>query len=115
MIYYIVNTRNISIIESQLFTDFQSQEALGLVENQSDWYIPGKLWKSHSPWPALGRGFNTGVILMDLAKLRSLNWSQLWRLSAEKDLVNFSNLKEKNSSNGNISLEIFFVYVHFLF
>ena len=26
----------------QLFSTFQSQEALGLVENQSDWYIPGK-------------------------------------------------------------------------
>jgi glycosyltransferase-like protein LARGE len=71
----------------QLFNTFQSSEALGLVENQSDWYIPGKLWKAHSPWPALGRGFNTGVILMDLAKLRSKNWSQMWRLVAEKDLV----------------------------
>ena len=38
------------------------------VENQSNWYIPGKLWKNHRPWPAIGRGFNTGVILMDLAR-----------------------------------------------
>lgn len=30
-------------------------QALGLVENQSDWYL-GKLWKKHKPWPALGRG-----------------------------------------------------------
>jgi len=86
----------------QLFSDFQPQEALGLVENQSDWYIPGKLWKSHSPWPALGRGFNTGVILMDLAKLRSLKWSQLWRMVAEKDLVTMygTSLADQDIFNG---------------
>lgn len=32
---------------------------IGLVENQSDWYL-GNLWRNHRPWPALGRGFNTG-------------------------------------------------------
>ena len=35
------------------------KEVIGLVENQSDWYL-GNLWKNHKPWPALGRGFNTG-------------------------------------------------------
>ena len=71
----------------QHFSKFEDSQSLGLVENQSDWYLPGKLWKSHSPWPALGRGFNTGVILMDLEKLRAINWAQTWRLVAEKDLV----------------------------
>jgi glycosyltransferase-like protein LARGE len=65
----------------------EASQALGLVENQSDWYIPGKLWKNHRPWPALGRGLNTGVILMDLAKLRKQGWSQTWRTVAESDLV----------------------------
>ena len=27
-------------------------QAVGLVENQSDWYL-GKLWRNHKPWPAL--------------------------------------------------------------
>ena len=27
-------------------------QAIGLVENQSDWYL-GKIWKHHNPWPAL--------------------------------------------------------------
>lgn len=27
-------------------------QVLGLVENQSDWYL-GKIWKNHIPWPAL--------------------------------------------------------------
>ena len=35
-----------------LFQNFQSKQAIGLVENQSDWYL-GKLWKNHHPWPAL--------------------------------------------------------------
>lgn len=35
------------------------KQVVGLVENQSDWYL-GNLWKNHRPWPALGRGFNTG-------------------------------------------------------
>ena len=72
-----------------LFGKFGDTEAaLGLVENQSDWYIPGKLWKGHSPWPALGRGFNTGVILMSLKKLRlDWHWSTLWRQVAEKELT----------------------------
>ena len=70
-----------------LFTRFKSQQALGLVENQSDWYIPGKLWKNHRPWPALNRGFNTGVILMSLKRLRSIQWNNIWRTVAENDLV----------------------------
>lgn len=35
------------------------EQVIGLVENQSDWYL-GNLWRNHRPWPALGRGFNTG-------------------------------------------------------
>lgn len=60
--------------------------AIGLVENQSDWYL-GKIWKNHRPWPALGRGFNTGVMLFDLEKLRKISWSQMWKMVAEKELM----------------------------
>ena len=70
-----------------LFARFTRSQALGLVENQSDWYIPGKLWKNHRPWPALNRGFNTGVILMSLQRLRSIQWSNIWRTVAENELV----------------------------
>lgn len=34
-----------------------------------------------------GRGFNTGVILLDLQKLRDLKWMQMWLLTAEKELM----------------------------
>ena len=48
-----------------------TREAIALVENQSDWYL-GKLWKNHRPWPALGRGFNTGVISLQFEALASI-------------------------------------------
>ena len=45
--------------------------------------------------------FNTGVILLDLHKLRSLQWNQLWRLTAEKDLVThyFTSLADQDIFN----------------
>lgn len=70
----------------KIFSQLRDKQAIGLVENQSDWYL-GKLWKNHRPWPALGRGYNTGVILLELGKLRKIGWGQLWRLVAEKDLT----------------------------
>ena len=63
-------------------------KCVGLVENQSNWYL-GNLWKNHRPWPAIGRGFNTGVMLLRLDELRSLSWMKLWRLTAEKYLVDY--------------------------
>ncbi|KAK5613643.1 LARGE xylosyl- and glucuronyltransferase 2 [Crenichthys baileyi] len=62
------------------------KQVIGLVENQSDWYL-GNLWKNHKPWPALGRGFNTGVILLYLERLRRISWEQMWRLTAERELM----------------------------
>ncbi|XP_077994436.1 xylosyl- and glucuronyltransferase LARGE2s-like [Glandiceps talaboti] len=70
----------------KLFRKLQNKKAIGLVENQSDWYL-GTLWVKHKPWPALGRGFNTGVILLDLKKLRHMKWMQMWRLTAERELM----------------------------
>ncbi|RXM34371.1 Glycosyltransferase-like protein LARGE2 [Acipenser ruthenus] len=69
-----------------IFRKFTDKQAIGLVENQSDWYL-GNLWKNHKPWPALGRGFNTGVILLLLERLRRIGWEQMWRLTAEQELM----------------------------
>ncbi|XP_034051891.1 LARGE xylosyl- and glucuronyltransferase 2 isoform X1 [Gymnodraco acuticeps] len=69
-----------------IFRKFTDKQVIGLVENQSDWYL-GNLWKNHKPWPALGRGFNTGVILLYLERLRRLGWEQMWRLTAERELM----------------------------
>uniref|UniRef100_A0A2K6EF84 LARGE xylosyl- and glucuronyltransferase 2 n=1 Tax=Propithecus coquereli TaxID=379532 RepID=A0A2K6EF84_PROCO len=69
-----------------LFAHFSDKQVIGLVENQSDWYL-GNLWKNHRPWPALGRGFNTGVILLQLDRLRRAGWEQMWRLTASRELL----------------------------
>ena len=68
------------------FNLFKKREKIGLVENQSDWYL-GKLWKNYRPWPAIGRGFNTGVMLLKLNELRSFDWNHLWRIESEKQLL----------------------------
>nr|XP_027792334.1 LARGE xylosyl- and glucuronyltransferase 2 isoform X1 [Marmota flaviventris] len=69
-----------------LFAHFSDKQVIGLVENQSDWYL-GNLWKNHRPWPALGRGFNTGVILLWLDRLRQVGWEQMWKLTAQRELL----------------------------
>ncbi|XP_060032494.1 xylosyl- and glucuronyltransferase LARGE2 isoform X2 [Erinaceus europaeus] len=68
-----------------LFAHFSDKQVIGLVENQSDWYL-GNLWKNHRPWPALGRGFNTGVILLQLDRLRQAGWEKTWRQIATREL-----------------------------
>ncbi|KAM7085021.1 xylosyl- and glucuronyltransferase LARGE2 isoform 4-T5 [Molossus nigricans] len=68
-----------------LFAHFSDEQVIGLVENQSDWYL-GNLWRNHKPWPALGRGFNTGVILLRLDRLRQAGWEQMWKLTAAQEL-----------------------------
>ncbi|XP_044895122.1 LARGE xylosyl- and glucuronyltransferase 2 isoform X2 [Felis catus] len=69
-----------------LFAHFSDKQVIGLVENQSDWYL-GNLWRNHRPWPALGRGFNTGVILLRLDRLRQAGWGQMWKLTATRELL----------------------------
>ncbi|KAG7203628.1 hypothetical protein KM043_013663 [Ampulex compressa] len=60
-----------------MFERFSSNQSLGLIENQSHWYIKS-LSYGQRPWPALGRGFNTGVMLMHLQQLRNRKFITLW-------------------------------------
>ncbi|KAF7989272.1 hypothetical protein HCN44_007946, partial [Aphidius gifuensis] len=59
------------------FDNFKNNNMLGLVENQSNWYIK-KLSYGQSIWLAIGRGFNTGVMLTNLKKLREFNFNKIW-------------------------------------
>ena len=61
---------------------------LGLVENQSQWYL-GTLWKDHKPWPALGIGFNTGAMLLDLSAMRNGGWNRIWTNITKKTLIDY--------------------------
>ena len=62
----------------QLFATIRKRgKMFGLVENQSNWYL-GNLWENHRPWPALGRGFNTGVMMLDLQAMKKHGWEEMW-------------------------------------
>lgn len=69
----------------------RNNAAIGLVENQSDWYLgrqkTGIQIQDRLIWPALGRGFNTGMMLMDLEQLKQMNWNQIWRQITEMELI----------------------------
>lgn len=71
----------------KFFELFKREQAIGLVDNQSDWYL-GTLSYATKPWPAIGRGFNTGVILLDCTKLRKINWNKIWYSVTKEVLVN---------------------------
>lgn len=68
-----------------VFENFSNNQSLGLIENQSNWYVK-KLSHGQHPWPALGRGFNSGVMLMDLHKLNERNFTSLWEIITVKVL-----------------------------
>ncbi|XP_059578767.1 xylosyl- and glucuronyltransferase LARGE2 isoform X2 [Alligator mississippiensis] len=94
-----------------VFGKFSEKQVIGLVENQSDWYL-GNLWKNHRPWPALGRGFNTGVILLLLERLRQIGWEQMWRLTAERELMSMfsTSLADQDIFNAVIKQNPMLVY-----
>lgn len=94
----------------KIFSKMKSKP-IGLVENQSDWYL-GKIWKNHRPWPALGRGFNTGVILINLRKLRDLKWSHIWKMVTEKELLSmyYTSLADQDIFNAVIKHNPHLIY-----
>ncbi|KFD49470.1 hypothetical protein M513_09655 [Trichuris suis] len=61
-----------------LFQRFNSSQTFGLAENLSNWYLHPSL-PNNTRWPALERGFNTGVILMKLEQLRLLGWVDIFK------------------------------------
>lgn len=70
----------------QMFEEFTNDQVLGLTENQSHWYIKA-LSYGQQPWPALGQGFNTGVMLMHLQQLRKRKFASLWEAVAKRVLA----------------------------
>lgn len=64
-----------------IFDNFNKEQLVALVENQSDWYIRA-LSYGQRPWPALGRGFNTGLMLMNLKGLRKKKFFDMWETTS---------------------------------
>lgn len=56
--------------------------------------------------------YNTGVILLQLQRLRELGWGHLWRLIAEKDLITMlaTSLADQDILNAIIKQHPYLVY-----
>lgn len=68
---------------------------IGLVEDESNWYK-----SNDARWPALGRGYNMGVMLLDLDKIRrNIDWTRLWY---DAVLDNIDQLKKTNLGEQDI-------------
>ncbi|VDM96748.1 unnamed protein product [Thelazia callipaeda] len=71
------------------FSKMSTLQAIGLIENLSDWYLTNTSLSQRKVWPAWDRGFNTGVMLLDLTKLRNMNWTFLWNETASQNIYNY--------------------------
>eukprot|EP00730_Choanoeca_flexa_P014903 TRINITY_DN6689_c0_g1_i1.p1 TRINITY_DN6689_c0_g1~~TRINITY_DN6689_c0_g1_i1.p1 ORF type:complete len:711 (+),score=87.78 TRINITY_DN6689_c0_g1_i1:84-2216(+) len=64
-----------------IFRIMNRQQAIAMAQQQSDWYL-GKLADTRADvvWPAIGRGYNSGILLLDLDKLRRNSFVEWPRL-----------------------------------
>lgn len=62
----------------KMFEKFKYRQAIGIVENESNYYL------EKTSWPAIGRGFNSGLVLYYIDKLKDLNWPNLWYTVTKK-------------------------------
>lgn len=93
------------------FDKFNDHQMFGLVENQSDLYT--KIWTTGiRPWPAMGNGFNTGVILMNLKRIRDRNFLRLWTRICEKYLKEYHQVRtaDQDIINATIKENALIVY-----
>lgn len=89
------------------------RNVFGMVENQSDWYLGGsQLSGTKSVWPAIGFGFNSGVVLIDLLECDRQGWTKLWRQTAEKELTSYlsTSLADQDILNAVLRLNPHMVY-----
>lgn len=90
------------------FAAFRPEQMIGAVEQQSDWYLN----KTHDArrdvvWPANGRGINTGVLLLDLAKMRAHDWRRRWTELTRRRLahVAYTGLADQDVFNLVLTVE----------
>ena len=107
----IVLDTDIVVIDSlqELWAMFRSmgrKQFIGLVENLSDYYVEKELFSN------LGRGFNTGVMLMDLKKMRGMRWKELWTQEHKELNRKIGAVKQADQDIINSYLEKHFTKVH---
>ncbi|CAH0397182.1 unnamed protein product [Chilo suppressalis] len=91
-----------------MFRNMTDDQFIGLVENESDWY-----YDTTKHWPALGRGYNTGIMLLDLHKIRTyVDWTSLWHnaVGSNLDRMKQTTLADQDVINAMIMKNPQFVY-----
>ncbi|GMR62820.1 hypothetical protein PMAYCL1PPCAC_33015, partial [Pristionchus mayeri] len=82
---------------SPIFDAFQGTNdsvLFAMTENLSPGYV-----RRMSPWPARGRGFNAGLVLLHLDRMRHANWSDMWRMEARERFKTLQNGNEQDIFN----------------
>ncbi|GMR62793.1 hypothetical protein PMAYCL1PPCAC_32988, partial [Pristionchus mayeri] len=72
---------------SPIFDAFQGTNEsvlFAMTENISPYYTNGM-----DPWPVRGRGLNSGLVLLNVERMRLANWSRMWRREMEERLQVF--------------------------
>ncbi|XP_013171453.1 PREDICTED: glycosyltransferase-like protein LARGE2 isoform X2 [Papilio xuthus] len=91
-----------------IFNNMTENQLFGLVENESNWYFD-----TAKRWPALGRGYNTGVMLLDLNKIRNkINWTKVWHSAVNEniELLKQTTLADQDVINAIIKKDPILVY-----
>ncbi|GMR62451.1 hypothetical protein PMAYCL1PPCAC_32646, partial [Pristionchus mayeri] len=60
-------------------------------ENLSPWYTQASATTRR--WPARGRGYNSGVVLIHSARMRRGNWNEMWRNETEARLKEYGKVQ----------------------
>ncbi|XP_039256581.2 xylosyl- and glucuronyltransferase LARGE2-like [Styela clava] len=68
------------------FDNFDYRQAIGMGYETQYWYKTADGGKFDGAWQAIDWGFNTGMILYDLERLRRMNWTSMWNREARKEL-----------------------------
>lgn len=65
--------------------DMPAPRLIGIVSEQSEWYLDSSGEDGYR-WPHIRSGFNSGVMLLDLARMRDNGnvWQRLWRKAFDK-------------------------------
>ncbi|KAF7248924.1 hypothetical protein EG68_09690 [Paragonimus skrjabini miyazakii] len=82
----------------QHFNQFTSEQVFGMVHEHTPEYYDkfgSKFWKNVKP------GYNAGLVLMHLRKLRSFNWRRTWTRSLNFLLRNMGALANPEQASPN--------------
>ncbi|GMT06613.1 hypothetical protein PENTCL1PPCAC_28787, partial [Pristionchus entomophagus] len=73
------------------FSGTNDSALFAMAENISPWYTQATATTRR--WPARGRGFNSGVVLVHNARMKIANWTEMWRTETELRLKEFGKVQ----------------------